>query len=137
MAGGYFFNGVVHEDLRTDFGVYTEERGVNNPHEMTQLVKEDRAFQVEVKEIQEGVNISLISDSREISVDLEEKLEKRGNLSYTLYQSDEKALMPGDYDNPHNAISMYAEYALRHKRDEGIEMDFEWDNVLDEENRSL
>ena len=137
MAGGYFFNGVVHDNVRTDFGVYSQERGVYDPHEMSTLVEEDRAFQVQVVDKNDRVEIYLMSNSRDVEASLEERLEKRGNTSYTVFQSDAEPLLPGDYENPHNAVVMYAEYALKHGCDKGLEMDFDWENVLEEDNRGL
>lgn len=137
MAGGYFFNGVVHDEVRTDFGVYSQERGVYDPHEMSTLVKEDRAFQVQVVDKNDRVEIYLMSNSRDVEASLQERIERRGSTEINLFQSQKDPLMPGDYDNPHNAVVMYAEYALNHGEVEGIEMDVNWESVLEEENRGL
>jgi|GEM_PF-1740218 len=137
MAKGYFFNGVVNDGIRTDFGVYTDEMGVTEPEDITLLVKDDKAFQVEVVEKNEGIDINLVSRSREINVYLGEMIEKSYTSGQTFLHSGKDPVMPGEYDNPHNAISMYAEYAINHGDFEGLEMDFEWENILDKENRGL
>lgn len=132
---GYFFNGVVREDERADYGVYTHLRGVDDPQKATELIKDDKAFRVEVSQLDDGVNINLISDSREVDVELDERIEYRG-LSDDLYQFPGDPVMPADADDPHRAVSMYAQYALKHGA-EGLEAEVEWEKVLDEENRGL
>lgn len=129
---GFFLNGVVHDDTRTDFGLFSDSRGVYDSCEMSKLVQEDEAYRVEVTEKSNGVNILLESESRRISANLEESLERKGKgLDYGLVQSTGTPELPGEYKNSHDAIEMYADYALNHGNEGSIDMDFEWGKVLD------
>ena len=135
---GFFINGLNRDGNRKDFGFYTEERGVHDPSEMSQLVQDDKAYRVEVTEASSGVVIQLESDNRTVEAELEEKIERRSKgTNLHTYQETGDPVMPGEYDNPDNALSMYAEYALSHETDQGLEMEVEWGKVLDEENRGL
>lgn len=130
-------NGVTLKEGRTDFGYYTDERGVFSPEDYTELVQDNRAYQVTVSEAEGGVNVSLVSEDEEIDVFLSEKIERRRNgIGHSLYQSEDDPVFPGEYDNPHNAITMYAEYAIEHGGS-GISAEVDWSTVLDEENRGL
>ena len=135
---GFFINGVNREGTRRDFGFYTEERNTESIEKLSQLAQEDEAYRVEVKENSDSVVVTLESDGRSIETEVEEKLERRtSGTDLHTYQGTGDPVMPGDYDNPGNALAMYAEHALKHTMDQGLEMDVEWGKVLDEENRGL
>ncbi|WP_414838327.1 hypothetical protein ACK3SF_02895 [Candidatus Nanosalina sp. VS9-1] len=129
---GFFINGIQHEQGRKDFGFYTQQRGVHDPGEMSQLAQEDEAYRVEVFRTFNGVRISLESENRHVTAELEDKLERkgRGADNYTFQETGDPVL-PGEYDNPDNAMAMYAEYALEHGDESGIAMDFDWNSVLE------
>lgn len=135
---GFFMNGVDHEGTRRDIGFYSEKRDAHSYEKFSQLTREDEAYRVEVKESSEGVIVTLESEGRSVETKIEEKLERRaeGTDLYT-YQGIADPVMPGEYDNPGNAVAMYAEHALDHSVDQGVEMEVAWEKVLDEENRGL
>ena len=120
----------------TDFGYYTEERGVSrNVSELEELVAEDKAYIVEVFETENfGFHIRLKSENRRVSAETEVKIEKKGRgLNNSLYQTTEEPMMPGEYEDPHQAVEAYAEYALEHGKTKGISMEYvDQDSLLEE-----
>lgn len=131
---GFFINGLQGEQGRKDFGFYTQQRGVHNPAEMSELTQEDEAYRVEVFQTFKGVHIRLDSENRRVAAELEDKIERKGKgLNNYTFQESGDPILPGEYDNPDNAMAMYAEYALEHGKKSGIDMDFQWENVLDSE----
>ncbi len=134
---GVFVNGVMKKGQgATDFGYYTEERGYHRDvAELEELVSEDKAYFVEVFETDNfGFHIRLKSENRRIAAETEGKLKKKGHgVKNSLRQTTEEPVMPGEYENPHQAVEMYAEYALEHGRSNGITMEgVDWESLLEE-----
>ena len=124
----------------TDFGYYTGERVSAHVEELEDRVAQDQAYIVEVFEMEAGgIHIRLSSENRRVAAETHGRLETKGyGFQRSLYQSTEEPLMPGEYENPHQAIQTYAEYALQHQKAEGITMEgVDWDELLDEGNRGL
>lgn len=139
---GVFVNGVMKEGQgMTDFGYCTEERSIpDDVAGFEELVSENRAYMVEVFETATGGHhIRLKSDDRRIAAETKGKLETRGRgFNRSIYQSTDEPVMPKEYDDPHQAVQTYAEYALKHGKTYDIEMeDVNWDSILDEENQGI
>lgn len=138
---GTFVNGALKEGQgMTDFGYYAEERGVNRGlSELEELVAEDKAYIVEVFETESfGFHIRLKSKSRRVAAETEGRIEKKGRgLDSSLYQTTEDPVMPGECEDPNQAVEAYAEYALKHGRTKGISIDdVDWDSLLEDESIS-
>jgi hypothetical protein len=132
-----FVNGVNKKGQGlTDFGYYTEERGnYRTVSEFEELVSEDKAYIVEVFQTDTfGFHIRLRSENRRICAETKGKIEKKGNgLNHSLYQTTEDPILPGKYEDPHQAMEAYAEYALEHGRTKGISIEgVDWTELLDE-----
>lgn len=134
---GLFVNGVQKKGQgATDFGYYVEETGFSRSiSELERLVAEDKAYVVEVFETDNSsFHIRLKSENRRITAETEGKVEKKGSgLDNFLYHTSSEPLMPGEYEDPHAGVEAYAEYALRHQRPKGINMDdVDWESLLEE-----
>lgn len=101
------------------------------------LAENDEVYHVEVLGIADGVVVKLESASVGIKTYLEERLEKRshGNRKRRYQMASGKPRMPRDMEDPHEALEMYADWALENGDVDGIEMEVDWDKLLDRENR--
>ncbi len=122
----------------TDFGYYID--GDSNPgsaEELESMVENDEAYFVEVFPIQnQGVYIRMNSADRSHSSELMEEVGFRSRgLNSTFYQSTGVPVLPSAYDSKgeqDESIEAFAEYALEHSDERGLEVeDFELDQLLE------
>jgi hypothetical protein len=119
----------------TDFGYYSEDPLPSTIEEAEERVENDEAFLVEVFSAGSSQVIRLTSDDRRVVAETRGKLERRGHgLDESLYVTGEDPQMVKEYGDRNQALEMFAEYALEHGSGRGLEMDFSWDDVLEEEN---
>lgn len=119
----------------TDYGYYSENPLPSTLEEAEEMVENDEAFLVEVFGAGSGQVIRLSSEDRRVVAETRGKLERRGHgLDESLYVTGEDPQMVKEYDDRNQALEMFAEYALEHGHGKGLEMEFNWDNVLEEEN---
>lgn len=103
---------------------------------MEPLVESDDAYRVEVMGLAGGILIGLTSNSVDVTTYLEEKLERRshGTEQRHYQKAGEQPVLPRNMENAHEGLEMYAEWALENGKVSGIEMEVDWESVLDGEN---
>jgi hypothetical protein len=138
---GLFVNGAIKKNQgRTDFGYFVDKGSYSSSvSELEDKVAEDEAYMVEVFETENCYHIRLRSENRHIAAETKGKIEKKGKgIRESVHQTTEEPLMPGECEDPHRAIEAYAEYAIEHQDQvEGIEADFDVEDVFDDENQEF
>lgn len=135
---GLFVNGYEKEGQgTTDFGYYTDETGLSLLEEdLDELFSQNRAYIVETfKTSRESIHINLRSYNRWVDAETFNRIEKKGpGLGGSIHVTTADPILPADYEDPNQAIEVYAEYTLKHGQDEDISIEgVNWENLLDGE----
>jgi hypothetical protein len=120
----------------TEIGYATELTGLEDMDELRQKVDAGEAYKVKVYRPLNKLNIKLVNGDTKRYTATGEQVSgmRRAGRKFLSQNESEQPPMPSETDNPDEMFGIYAEYALKHGRVNGIEVeDVDWDNLLDKQ----